>query len=320
MHNLQQLAAYAPNLCNAMITLDSKLTRTFVLTCQAGTLRAAAEQLGIEPSSVSRQLSALEREMGTTLLERSRRGVRPTEAGARLLGFLRQQQSDLEALQADFDALQSMRRGEVVIAIGDGFISDFISNALPSFRRALPGISYQLHSGSTEQVMKMVHDDQAHFGFAFNPRPDAALRVLHKARQPLSMLLAPDFDPQPRDGAISIQQLTRLPMALPLPDFGIGQLLRQTEAEYGLRFQAAVETNSLAALRNFVREGLGVTLLPAFVVAHEMASGAIRTRALDIPELTRGEAAVLTRFGRRLPEAAHRLATHSAQAMLAFRH
>lgn len=302
-----------------MISLDGKLTRTFVLTCQAGTLRGAAEQLDVEPSSVSRQLSALERQLGTILLERGRRGVRPTEAGQRLLEHLRHQQSELEALQADFDALAGMRRGEVVIAIGDGFISDFIANALPSFRRALPGITYQMRGGSTEQIMQAVRDDQAHFGFAYNPRPDLSLHVLIKAGQPLSVLYAPDFDLRPRGGALSIRQLARLPMALPMPNFGVGMLLRETEAAYGVRFQAVIETDSLAALRNFVREGLGVTLLPAFVVAQEMTAGTIRARPLDIPELTRGEAAILTRPGRRLPDAASRLAAHCARAMLAFR-
>lgn len=257
--------------------------------------------------------------MGIVLLERSRRGAVPTEAGRRLLTFLQQQASDLEALRADFDALQGLRRGEITLAIGDGFISDFTSNALPSFRKALPGITFRLHSGSTEQIMQAVKNDEAHIGFAFNPPPDPSVRVLQKRRQPMSALYAPGFDLGAGDGALSIQQLAKLPMALPMASFGIGVLLRETEAAYGVRFQALVEANSLAALRNFVREGLGVTILPAFVVAHEMASGIIAAKPLDVPELTRGEAAVMTRIGRRLPEAASRMASHAARAMLAFK-
>lgn len=257
--------------------------------------------------------------MGAVLLERSRRGALPTEAGLRLLTFLQQQASDLEALRADFDALQGLRRGEVTLAIGDGFISDFTSNALPSFRKALPGITFRLHSGSTERIIQAVRNDEAHIGFAFNPGPDPAVRVLQRQRQPMSVLFAPDFDLGVREGTLSIQQLARLPMALPMSGFAIGVLLRETEAAYGVRFQAVVEANSLAALRNFVREGLGVTILPSFVVAHEMASGAIAAKPLDIPELKRGEAAVVTRLGRRLPEAAARLASHAARSMLAFK-
>lgn len=301
-----------------MNSFDIKLAKTFMLTCQEGSLRGAAERLSIEPSSVSRQITHLETQIGMALLERSRRGALPTEAGERLLVFLQQQASDLEVLRADFDALQGLQRGQVRLAIGDGFISDFTSNALPSFRNALPGISFNLQSGATEQIMQIVKSDQAHFGFVFNPSPDPAVRVLQRKRQPMAVLFAPGFDLGASEGPLTIQQLAKLPMALPMANFGVGALLRETEAAYGLRFHAVVEANSLAALRNFVREGLGVTLLPAFVVAHELASGVVKAKPLDIPELNRGEAAIVTRLGRRLPEAASRLVSHSARSMRAF--
>lgn len=252
------------------------------------------------------------------VLERSRRGVLPTEAGRLLLDHLRQYQADFEALEADLDALRGMRRGEISIAIGDGFIGDFLGNALPSFRKAMPGLTYSLDSGSTEKVMQAVRNDTVHFGFAFNPQPDKSLRVLFKARQPLAVLVSPGSDLARLEAPLSMQQLADLPMALPMSNFGIGVLLRETEAVYGVKLQAVLEANSIAALRNFVREAMGVTILPGFVVAREIADGSIATRALDVPELNRGEAAVLTRNGRRLPEGAVRLANHAARSMLAF--
>ncbi|MCE8009834.1 LysR family transcriptional regulator [Aestuariivita sp.] len=301
-----------------MIKIDSRHARAFLLSCQKGTIRAAAETLGLEASSVSRQITELETQLGLMLMERSRRGVRATQAGQLLLAHLRQQQADFEALEADFDALRGMRRGEISIAIGDGFISDFLGNALPGFRAAMPGLTYKLESGSTEKVIQSVHDDTAHFGFAFNAQPDTSLRVLFKARQPLAVLASPNSDLARSDAPLSMPQLAALPMALPLPNFGIGVLLRETEAVYGVRLQAVLEANSIAALRNFVREEMGVTILPAFVVAREIADGLIVARSLDVPELNKGEAALLTRHGRRLPESALRLANHAARSMLAF--
>lgn len=220
---------------------------------------------------------------------------------------------------SEFDALRGMQRGEVTIAIGDGFISDFVSNALPSFRAALPGISFRLRSGSTDKVMNDLREDAAHFGFAFNPRPDEALRVLERARQPLEVLLSPEASEADTAAPLSIGALASLSLGLPMPDFGVGTMLRETEAKYGVRLPAVMEADSLAALRNFVRENLGATVLPAFVVAREIADGTIVTRPLDVPELSRGEATILTRVGRRLPEAATRLIDHAARSMLAFK-
>src|SRR5262250_2849915 len=55
--------------------------RTFVTVCRLGSLSAAAAELGYTQSAVSRQIAALERQVGVPLAERHARGVRPTAAG-----------------------------------------------------------------------------------------------------------------------------------------------------------------------------------------------------------------------------------------------
>ena len=95
-------------------------------------------------------------------------------------------------------------------------------------------------------------------------------------------------------------------------------MIRAAEAAHNLRLTAMVRSDSLMVLRNFVREGLGVTLLPAFVVAREIADGSIATKSLDIPALQQGEASIFTRSGRRLPEGATRLLEHAIRSMSAF--
>lgn len=96
-------------------------------------------------------------------------------------------------------------------------------------------------------------------------------------------------------------------------------MIRAAEGAHGERLQATVQSNSLAVLRNFVREGLGVTILPAFVVTREIGDRTIITKSLNIPELSKGEATVFTRSGRRLPEGATRLVDHVIKSMAAFK-
>ncbi|WP_022705029.1 helix-turn-helix domain-containing protein [Pseudorhodobacter ferrugineus] len=81
-----------------MNALDPRQTDCFIAASQTGAIRAAAEQLGLEPSTVSRNISALEMATAMTLLERGRHGVRPTEAGALLLDYLQKQVMGLEVL------------------------------------------------------------------------------------------------------------------------------------------------------------------------------------------------------------------------------
>ncbi|MFX0547239.1 LysR family transcriptional regulator [Roseovarius sp. S1116L3] len=302
-----------------MLKIDTAQSASFMVACEEGSMRAASERLGLEPSTISRQIKALETGLGTDLIERGRKGVRPTEAGTILLTYLKRQQGDQEALLSEFDALKGMRRGELVIAVGDGFISDFIGNAVKSYRAAYPGFTYDLLTGSTEQVLHAVRTDRAHLGLAYNAGKERAIRRAAQARQPLELLISPASQWADLPQQVTMRQLEALPAALLKSGSGVGDMIKLAEGAHGMRLNAVIRSNSLAVLRNFVREGLGVTVLPAFVVTREIADGTITTKKLDIPELNRGEASVFTRQGRRLPEGATRLISHITRGMAAFR-
>jgi DNA-binding transcriptional LysR family regulator len=82
---------------------DARRLPTFREVARRGSFAAAADALWLTPSAVSQQMAALEREVGAKLFERNHRGVRLTDAGARLfahadavLDRLAQAQADLE--------------------------------------------------------------------------------------------------------------------------------------------------------------------------------------------------------------------------------
>ncbi|SCZ74260.1 DNA-binding transcriptional regulator, LysR family [Epibacterium ulvae] len=298
--------------------MDDKLTSTFLRVCQEGSIRAVAIALEQEPSTISRRLTALETEIGIQLLERRKKGVKPTEAGELLLRHLRGQAAEFEALTAEFDALRGMRRGHVSLAVGEGFISDLIKNALPSFKKVYPGITFTMRSGSTEVVVQDIQNDVAHLGFVFNSMPDRQCKVLAHTAQPLQLLANPTSEWARTVAPVSIGSLAAMPLALLSSGSGLGAMVREVETIYSVRLHRALEANSLATIRNFVREGLGVTVLPAFVVAQEIADGTIVDLPLDVPEFARGEVSLIARSGRRLPEVAMKLANHAMRSMRAF--
>lgn len=301
-----------------MFKVENSQAASFLAACEQGSIRAASERLGTEPSTVSRHIQSLEQSLNITLIERGRRGVCATEAGVLLLAYLKRQQNEQETLLSEFDELMGMRRGELVIAVGDGFVSDFVSNAMSSYQKCFPNFSYDVLTGSTEQVMHAVRTDRAHVGLAYNASNDRMIRIAAQVQQPLHLLFSPaspwaEFPP-----SITMRDLEKLPCALLQSGSGVGGMIRAAEAVHSSRLTATVRSDSLMVLRNFVREGLGITLLPAFVVTREIADGTIATRALDVPEFHQGAASIFTRAGRRLPEGATRLVDHAVRSMAAF--
>ncbi len=292
-----------------MQNLDPRQTACFLSAVQCGTVRAAAEQLALEPSTVSRNISALEKILATTLVERGRLGVRATEAGELLIAFLSQQEGALDLLQSEFDALANMKRGKVSIAVGEGFVGDLFDNALAAFSSTYPEITFALTVGSTEDVLHQVTSEQAHLGLAYNVPKTPQVRVQASSAQPLVALVK-------RGGVYDARQpleldvLAQMPCAIPPKSFGIGALLAAVEAKQGVRLKAVIETGSIAALKAFVRNDLGCTILPKFVVESELTAGTMVARSIPTKVFPDGQSSLIRKEGRKLPQAAQLLIQH----------
>ncbi|MDE2289897.1 MAG: LysR family transcriptional regulator, partial [Burkholderiales bacterium] len=84
-----------------MRDIDIKTLRIFVAVCDLRNMAHAAEQEHIEPSAVSKRIAQLEAELGTPLLLRSRRGVRPTPGGVAVLEHARSVLFTMERIAND---------------------------------------------------------------------------------------------------------------------------------------------------------------------------------------------------------------------------
>jgi DNA-binding transcriptional LysR family regulator len=299
-----------------MQNLDPKQTACFLAAIQRGTVRAAAEHLGLEPSTVSRNISALEKMLATTLVERGRLGVRATEAGELLIAFLSKQESALDLLRSEFDALAGMKRGKVSIAIGEGFVGDLFDNALAKFSETYPDVTFSLSLGSTEDVVHQIASEQAHLGLAYNVPKTPQIRVQASSDQPLVGLVKRGgaYD---TDHPFTLDDLASMPCAIPPKSFGIGALITAVEVKQGLRLRAVIETGSIAALKAFVRNDMGCTILPKFVVESELSAGTMVARPIPTKVFPDGQSSLIRKEGRRLPQAAQLLLKH-LKSMSAF--
>jgi DNA-binding transcriptional LysR family regulator len=299
-----------------MQNLDPKQTACFLAAIQRGTVRAAAEHLGLEPSTISRNISALEKMLATTLVERGRLGVRATEAGELLIAFLSKQEGELDLLRSEFDALAGMKRGKVSIAIGEGFVGDLFDNALAKFSETYPDVTFSLSLGSTEDVVHQIASEQAHLGLAYNVPKTPQIRVQTSSDQPLVGLVKRGgaYD---TDHPFTLDDLASMPCAIPPKSFGIGALITAVEVKQGLRLRAVIETGSIAALKAFVRNDMGCTILPKFVVESELSAGTMVARPIPTKVFPDGQSSLIRKEGRRLPQAAQFLLKH-LKSMSAF--
>jgi DNA-binding transcriptional LysR family regulator len=282
---------------------------------RCGTVRAAADFLDVAPSAVSRQITLLEEELATPLMERHTRGIKPTEAGALLIEYYREQRSHQSDLLAKLQEIRGLRRGTVSVTMGEGFVSAMVSGPIMEFVRAYPEISVSVDIVSTNDVIRKVAEDDAEIGLVFNPPPDA--KIVSRARQhaPLHAIVGPAFPLLGKVTSVTLKDLLPYPAALMYEAFGTRQLIDAASMLDKLRLTPAITTNSVTVLKRFVQSGPGFTLLSPLSIAAELAAGELAAIPVDNALLQNSEAHVVTRVGRQSSPAANRLLQHIASQM-----
>ena len=282
-----------------------------------GSVRSAAEKLGIVPSAVSRQISLLEDSLGVALLERHRSGVVPTEAGQLILDFHRQNLAHRHDMLAKMDALRGLHSGSVSVVSGEGFAQELIDGPIRQFRQQHPGVSIALEIYGTNEIMRRVREDEAEIGLVYYPPADSHITARGSASQPMQAIVHPKH---PLAGATqtSLQELTKWPIALLQGVYGIRQLVETAEQTDHIRLSPALTSNLISVLISFVNTEQGITLLPRCAVVAELAQGRVCAIPVSNPAFEHAQMQLITRTGRQLSPAANRFLQYCVQGMQAF--
>lgn len=272
-----------------------------------GSMRAAAERLGVAVSSVSRQISQLEAEVGIALIEHGRRTIKLTDAGTLLVEHYAEQMRLSEAFGARLSDVKGLRTGRIHIAIGEGFIGQPLSTLLIRFNAKYTGLLLSVHmSASSNEVARMVAEDDAHLGLVFQASDDPRIRVLASVRQPLCAVMRADH-PLAQYRVLKLPDLTSHKLCLPEQSLRTRQLLQAAESHEQVSLVPSITSNSTTLLKDLLQSGEFFTLLPLLAVKKEVDSGLFTAVPLDSSALQAASVQLISRLGRRLPPAPLRM-------------
>jgi DNA-binding transcriptional LysR family regulator len=272
-----------------------------------GSMRAAADSLGVAVSSVSRQISQLEAELGLALLEHGRRNIKLTEAGQLLIEHYSDRLRLNEAFDAKLSDIKGLRTGRIQLAIGEGFIGQPLSNLLMRFNARHSGLLIDVHmSASSNEVVRLVCADDAHLGLVFQSSDDPRIRVLASVRQPLCAVMRVDH-PLAQQKLVKLAELNAHRLCLPESSFRTRQLLQTAEADERVSLQPAITSNSITLLKSLLESGEFFTVLPLLAVSKEVQTARFAAVPIDSPTLQEASVQLISRLGRRLPPAPLRM-------------
>jgi DNA-binding transcriptional LysR family regulator len=274
--------------------------RRFREIARLGSIRAAADQLCVTPSALSRDLANLEQQLGVAMFDRHARGMVLTPAGEIYLNHARDVLLGVDRMQSELEALLNLRRGKVSVLSVEGFATDFLTSAIVDFRATHPDLIFNVQIAETDAVVAGVVHGDAHIGLAFNPQPKSGLRFAHRLKSPLLAVMAPDHA-MASAKRLLLSQLSQQKLALPDVSFGVRRLI-DLQCRIGkVCLEPVLESNSLAVLRGFARHGGGITLLSHMSIQTELRAGQLVGIPVDDKLLRQGCIDVCVLADRSLP-------------------
>jgi DNA-binding transcriptional LysR family regulator len=246
----------------------------FVEVCRTGSIRAAAEATGFTQPGLSRQVAALEREVGVRLLHRGSRGVTPTAAGVALLPHAR---LVVNEARRGRDAARSATERPAALALGavPSATAALVPDALGRLRAA-GGLECTVVTRLTSELAPMVVGRELDAAVVTDAPPglprDPELRATHLGDDEVVVIAAPGH-PLVGTGPVD---LTRLADEVWIEDnAGSEVMLRQLAARAGFEPRISTVADDLMAKTGLVAAGLGVAIVPDLLLPSLRADLAI---------------------------------------------
>lgn len=249
------------------------LLRTFLRIVDAGSLSAAAVQLGTTQPTVSRRLQALEKLLGLQLLQRSTHRMKLTEDGERAFVQAQELLQNWATLEADLRGGRDEPRGLLRVVVPHAFGQDQLIAPLADFLRRHPAVSvdWLLHDRLPDFIAQGID-----CALRVGPVQDPGLVAVRLAEVPRIVVASPSLWAGGEPPA-TVHDLPALPWLAMRTYYRTEVTLthRHSGAAETFPIRPRLSTDSLPALRRAALAGLGAGLVSAWTVAQDLADGTL---------------------------------------------
>lgn len=264
--------------------MDLRQLRYFTQIVESGSLSKASRQLFIAQPALSQMLSKLESEVGKPLLNRSARGVAPTDNGLALYHharfMLRQLDQALSIARQESKAVQGM----VSVGLPATTVSALGLPLVRRIRERYPGILVNVVEGMSGHIGQMMRLGQLDLAVLFGGDVAREVSVDVLLEEELFVML-PRHSPLvgARRTSLTISEAAELPLILPTSTHGLRRRISAEFEQRNLSAHVVAEIDSLSLLMNCVYDGMGATIKPMAAIHLEAERGR-KWRALSISD------------------------------------
>ncbi|WP_058909853.1 LysR family transcriptional regulator [Entomohabitans teleogrylli] len=245
--------------------MELRQLRYFVRIVETGSMGRAAVDLNVGVSALSQQIGRLENELAIRLMQRTSRGIVPTDAG---LAFYSQAQLALRYADAAVLAAREARlSGHVSVGMAPSTASVLGVAFIEAMRERYADVRLHVVESLSGNLARMINTRQLDLAIVFQqdliqrwsaqPVLEERLFLIGTRRMPGGLPFGP----------LEPDALAAIPLLMPSPGHGLRARLDTLCQQHALQLNIVAEIDGLALLMDAVRSGLGATLQPGAVVS-----------------------------------------------------
>ena len=291
--------------------MDTRQLAAFCTVVERRSFSQAADRLGVTQPAVSLQVRALEKRLGTQLLDRSGRRVEPTEAGWRLYRGAQRMLALEDQLVADVGASgEGALTGDLVLGASTGPAAIAVPVVLCEFQGQNPDVRVFLTVSDTHSVVERVAARELEFGIVGAARRHRGVRFEPFFSDQVILACPPGHPFAGR--TVTLEELRGQSLILMQEGAGVRQIVEDALRRLGVRLRdldVRLELGLQESVRRAVEAGYGVTFISRTAVESDLAAGRLAEARVEGLEATREIS---------LASASGRARTRVADAFVAF--
>ncbi|TVT60206.1 LysR family transcriptional regulator [Amycolatopsis rhizosphaerae] len=239
----------------------------FLSVAQTRHFTRAAEAQNVAQPSLSKQIQALETELGAALFSRARGNITLTPAGEALLPLANRILADVDTARLEVQEIVGLRRGRVRLGATPSLCSGLLADALRNFHDVYPAIRLMVEEGGSRDLVRDLTRGALDLALVILPlADDTPLATNPILRENLVVATPVDDTSLPTRAHLRITDLRDRPMVMFRQGYDLREATIAACRHAGFEPRFAVEGGEMDAVLRFVEVGIGVAVVPSMVL------------------------------------------------------
>lgn len=267
--------------------MDLRQIETFCKVAEFKSFTKAADSLYLTQPAVSQHISALEKELGTRLFERSGRNVHLTHPGELFLSYAERIVNMADEARRSVAEMEKGERGRVTVGAGSTTTIFNLPRVLHALRERHPGIDVIVRTGTSREVAHMVMANEVDLGLITSPVDQEEIVVTPLCEEKIVAVVGAGH-PLAHSRQATLASFAQEPLILFVTGSGFRAYLDSVLAGAGVVPDVRMELDNVEAIKSLVEIGLGVSIIPKTSAESEISTGSLVVVELtDAPPMTR---------------------------------